>query len=97
VWLDFDDDGDPIGSCVVVPAVVNNERPPLTGNPQLAFDALHRMSPQNEPVSMDEWKDACKEFLGAQWAKRFYEARMLLLDRGYVVCNDDDTVMRRLE
>lgn len=87
-----DQDGDDLTSCVVdahtAPAVQG--LPKLAGNARRGFEVLCSLRPDNTPVTAREWQDNCTEFLGTKGvAQRFYDMKRQLLQKGYIVVNDD--------
>ncbi|MDH5579522.1 MAG: helicase RepA family protein, partial [Betaproteobacteria bacterium] len=99
--VDVDEDGDDITSCVVVPDTIHDNTdglPRLTGNARHGFDLLCDMAPDNVPVDVREWREACGEaFLdGKKVSQRFYDMLRVLRTKGYVLV-EKGKARRRLE
>jgi hypothetical protein len=93
----IDEDGDGITSCVVMPGAPVSDRPRISGDTKRIFDALCALSPNNEPVSVDAWREACEEFLSERGlSKHFWDIRGKLLDKGYVLADNKGMVTRRM-
>lgn len=100
VGLSIDIDGDIVTSCVVQPLAgdVPEKRERISGHARRGFEALCQLAPDNKPVYVDGWKDACGEFLGTRdLRKRFYDIKQALVDKGYVIVDNKGMVTRRLE
>lgn len=99
VTVGLDEDNEEITSCVVEPsAVASKTSGKVTGNQKRAFDALCELRPTNNPITEIEWKEKCREFLGAKSvAQRFYDLKVALLRKGYIQIDDDGLVTRRCE
>jgi ribose 1,5-bisphosphokinase PhnN len=54
------------------------------------------LSPSNEPVSLNAWRDACAEFLGERGRKAFYDIRTRL-ERTKLIVVEGNMVTRRIE
>ena len=96
----IDEDGDEITSCVVVPgAPPAPERQRITGNNKRCFDVLCDMAPDNAPVTTEEWREACEEFMGQgkTLVKRFWSIKEELKERGYILIDTKDKITRSLE
>ena len=95
----IDDDGDDSTSCVVEPAQVSADRglPRLSGNAKRGFEVLCALRPNNNPITMGEWKDGCVEFLGGKSVtQRFFDIKRVLKAKGYID-EDDGMITRRME
>lgn len=94
----MDSDGDEQTSCVVQPSTVKpapgTER--ISGNAKRGFDTLCVLSPNNDPVDLKAWFEACREFLPKAAAQRFYDLKRTLLMKGYIEVDNMDRVTRRL-
>lgn len=99
VPLGMDDDGDIVSSCVVIPdETPERDLPKLMGNPRRGWDVLCKLTPGNQPVHVDTWRDECRVFLGDKdIRKRFYDMKQALLDKGYAACDNQGMVTRRLQ
>jgi hypothetical protein len=106
VTLGIDEDGDTITSCVVLPAeaatrVSDHRR--ANGNLSLADMAFHKLcdiTPNAEPVSSDEWQEACMDFLPETNASRrttWARLRTTLEKDGRVTSLGDHRYKRKLE
>jgi hypothetical protein len=94
-----DEDGDPLTSCVVeYSGVIAHKGKKLTGNHERGFNALCALSPNNMPVEREDWKAACREFLGVSRPdKAFYDIVTALVAKGIVVrLPDSDRVVRKM-
>jgi hypothetical protein len=99
VIVGLDDDDDDITSCVVesAPVTVDTNGIRLTGNNLAGWETLVRLSNSNEPVSIEEWKDACVEFLGtSNLRKRFYDIKSRL-EKLKLIVVDGAMVTRKME
>jgi hypothetical protein len=98
VLVGFDEDDDDVTSCVVDAAAIaaQPDGVQLRGNAQRGWDALVALSPNNEPVRLNVWRDACAEFLGSSGdRRRFYDIRTRLEASGLITI-EGDMVSRRL-
>ena len=93
-----DEDGDAITSCVVQQsAILGPTDIKLNGNQRAGWDVLCKLRPSNEPITLDDWKAACREFLGGRdLGRRFYDIKSRLENTGLIVVTDN-LVTRRLE
>ena len=93
-----DADGDETTSCVVEPAPVGAAGlPRLAGKPKRGFQVLHNLSRNNAPVAIEDWRDACKEFLSAsRLTGDFFDIKDRLVKAGYVIV-ENGSVTRRIE
>jgi len=93
-----DQDGDDVTSCVVLPSIVSaGDLPTLKGNSDRAFKTLCKLAPDNAPVTLEAWSEACTAFLGTRdLRKKFYDIHQGLLEKGYVVANSDGLLTRRM-
>lgn len=98
ILLGTDEDGDDITSCVVMPVKVvpNSAGAKLRGNMRRAWDVLCEIRPQNDPVTEEEWKQACEEFL-PKTRGALYDIRRRLVRAGLLQVNADCTIQRKLE
>lgn len=98
IMLGIDEDGDEIMSCVVMPSVASPEDKggKLKGVARLAWERLIELRPDNKPISPEEWRDACSEFL-PKWRGALYQHRKRMEKLGLLIINEDGTVQRRLE
>lgn len=94
----IDEDGDDTTSCVVESAAVGMAgRERISGNARNGFDVLCDKWPGNQPVDVNDWRAACREFLPAgRLAGSFHEMKKMLLRKGYIVVTDG-MVTRRME
>jgi hypothetical protein len=93
----IDSDGDEQMSCIVEPAQAQPTGRKLSGNARRGFEVLCAMSPQNEPVHVEDWREACvKEFLSKSRSS-FFEMKKQLLSKDYVDIDERDRVTRRME
>ena len=99
VVVGVDEDGDELTSCVVEPdVVVAGPHGRLNGNVKRGFDALCELRPTNEPVVDSEWREACRAFLGDKGlSQRFYDIKVALRKKQYIVVDSQGMVTRRLE
>ena len=95
-----DEDDEPISSCVVQQAPVATATPDgtvLKGNSKSGWDVLCTVSPNNAPVEVEAWKEACREFLGSRnIAQRFYDLKSRLEKMGLIEVSGS-AVTRRME
>lgn len=98
IMLGIDEDGDEIMSCVVMPAAASPEDKggKLKGVARLAWERLSELRPDNKPISPEEWREACSEFL-PKWRGALYQHRKRMEKLGLLVINEDGSVQRRLE
>ena len=94
-----DEDGEIIQSCVVEGTAAEEKSDPVTGNARLAFEVLCRLAKDNAPVAVEQWREACEEFLGSGRTVRqtFFKIKSTLLDKGYILCDDGGMITRRME
>jgi hypothetical protein len=86
VLVGLDADGEEETSCVVEQAARASGTERISGNAKRGFEVLCQMSANNTPVQLNDWRDECKEFLGAKAiAQRFYDIKKALLIKGYIV------------
>ena len=82
IVLGMDEDGDPIESCVVLENAISPVQEGILkpgSNQDLGFQVLCKIRPNNEPVSIAEWRDECREFLGDKNVhKRFFDLKKRL-------------------
>jgi hypothetical protein len=108
VQVGFDEDNDPVVSCVVEPAEVGATaaQGTLKGATKDGLAALCDLSPTNEPVALAAWYDACREgFLGeGDTAKereairtKLFRMKRALTNSGHVVIDKQKMVTRRCE
>lgn len=99
VVVGVDEDGDEAVSCVVEPGQASTARPErLAGNAKRGFDVLCQQWPNNTPVHMQDWREACAEFLGGRnAAQRFFDMKKSLLVKGYIVIDADGAVTRKMQ
>jgi hypothetical protein len=99
VVVGLDEDGDEVTSCTVESdAVAAGPHGKISGNAKRGFDVLCDLRPDNSPVADYEWKDRCAEFLGNKdVAKRFYDIKRALRQKGYIVIDEQGRVARRCE
>ena len=72
--------------------------PRINGNYRRAFEVLCGLSADNSPVALETWRNGCKEFLSEHnFSKRFYDLKKQLVDKGYVVVNENGSITRRME
>ena len=70
----------------------------IAGNYRRAFEVLCGLSSDNSPVALEAWRDGCKEFLSERnFAKRFYDIKTALLEKGYISVNSQGMVSRPLQ
>lgn len=98
IVVGMDEDGEDITSCIVEPAVVQTAgQQRITGNAKRGFETLCVLAPDNKPVTLHTWKEACKEFLGDRGAsQRFYDLKRVLTARGYIEVVSEDLVKRKM-
>lgn len=98
VVVGIDDDNDDVSSCIVEPMAAPQGRlARLAGNYLNGFEALCKMSPDNSPVQLAQWRDACREFLGdKRLSGTFYNIKSKLLKTGHIIERDDGKIERRL-
>lgn len=99
VLVGLDSDDEDITSCVVDAAAISAETNGvnLTGNLALAWDILLRLRPDNAPITLLEWRDACREFLGDRNVRqRFATIRMRLEQLRLIVAAEDGSLTRRM-
>jgi len=96
VAVGMDDDGDILTSCVVEQQqAVFQDTVQLSGNSKSGWDTLCMLRPTNEPVTLHEWQEACKEFLGpTNLRKRFHDIRIRLLSAKLIQTDDDGLITR---
>lgn len=94
-----DDDGDEQTSCVVEgSAAAPQKRTRLSGNTLRGFQTLCDKWPSNEPVHLDSWKEACREFLPkAGVSQRFFDIKRKLLEADMIAEDSQGRITRRLE
>jgi len=95
----IDEDGDTLTSCIVQQSLatvpLNNVR--LVGNTKFGWEVLCAKRPNNEPISLEDWREACTEFLGeTNVRKRFYDIKNRL-ERMRLIEVVDNMVTRRME
>jgi hypothetical protein len=90
-----DEDGDDVTSCVVESQRIVQSTGKISGNVKRAFDVLCEQRPTNAPMSIEEWRAACAEFLpsrkGAMWDI------MKSLARAKLIVSENGMVTRRME
>lgn len=98
IVVGMDEDGEDITSCIVEPAAVQAAgQQRITGNAKRGFETLCVLAPDNKPVTLHTWKEACKEFLGDRGAsQRFYDLKRVLTARGYIEVVNEDLVKRKM-
>ena len=99
IQLGKDRDGEHIYSCVVASS---NARPPrkeaLKGNSKRGFRVLCDLSPNNAPVSLESWREACAAFLPARsLTSRFWDMKDDLERRKMVTIDAAKMVTRKME
>ncbi len=102
VQLGIDSDGDPITSCVVkestvAPPDVRAAKLREGSRPKMMWDALCEGWPTNEPVHVDQWFDACREFLPTsdKAAKEAFRKDKFRLRE--LIHEDRDMITRRMQ
>ena len=98
VLVGFDEDDEDISSCVVDAASIRTpDGRDLQGNQLRGWDALVALSPNNEPVALNAWREACGDFLGtSRVSQRFYDIRRRL-ERMRLIVIEGGMVTRRIE
>jgi len=102
ILIGTDDDGDSIMSCVVDPANIPERREmPRRGTlSDLVWAELNRRRPNNEPISVQELRDYCAEFLpaGDSALRRAFSAALLsLTNQGLIEQDNLGLITRRME
>jgi hypothetical protein len=94
--IGLDEDGDPVTSCVVLPALISR-RPTYKikdgSTADMAFTKLCELRPTNTPITEAEWKQACEEFTPNR--HRWAEAKHRLT-RARLITVDEDGLYRRM-
>jgi len=98
VPVGMDDDGDIVYSCVVEPIAA---APPTEGLkegsvPASVYNMLKELRPNNDPITLAEWRQACEEFLPAR-KNAWNDIRFKLKRMRLIVVGDDGLIRRRLE
>lgn len=98
VMVGLDEDGDEVTSCVVEPAAIPVQGSTrITGQAKMGFEVLCGLAPNNEPVDVKEWKEACREFLGGKGVNgAFFRIKQKLLQTGHVAALEDGRIERRM-
>jgi hypothetical protein len=98
VQLALDADNEMVTSCVVEAGPAQGQTlERISGNARRGFDVLASTWPDNRPIDPQEWRDACREFLGSNTAQRFYDIKKKLLVAGYVKVDEKGWITRRME
>jgi len=97
VVVGLDEDGDEQTSCVVEPdTVVEGPKGRLSGNAKRAFEVLCDVRPNNTPISVAEWKEACSEFLSNR-KQAIYDVKNQLRKKGFIEIDEEGLITRRCE
>jgi len=101
VVVGLDEDGDGMTSCVVEASDDVSQGKPsgkISGNAKRGFDVLCALRPTNDPVTEEEWREGCREFLGTKSvSQRFYDLKIALLRKRYIEQNEAGMITRRCE
>jgi RecA/RadA recombinase len=100
VPLGLDDDGDEVTSCVVVPAAIAKRSARVSGAAQKALVILETLRPNNEPITREQWKQACidEEACSVSRARQWFsECRLRLKTAGCIVEDENGLITRRLQ
>ena len=95
VALGMDEDGDMVTSCVVTPSAVTAAPERLRGNLARAWQVLCEMSPTNTPVSMQDWRAGCEEWLAKRRAA-LWDLRKQLEQKHLIEVDSDGLVKRKM-
>lgn len=100
IIVGLDDDDEDITSCTVegatVAASTNGIR--LAGNTLFGWEVLIALRPDNAPITDEEWRDGCREFLGDRAVRqRYYDIKSRLLRLKLIVVDEDGNITRRME
>lgn len=97
ILLGIDEDGDESTSCVIMPAAppADDRGGKLKGVSRLLWERLVELRPGNQPISTDELRDKCKEFL-PKWRGSLYQHCKRLEKAGLLTITDDE-VQRTME
>lgn len=96
VVVGIDEDGDEITSCVVEPAMALPAGRKLTGNARRGFDILCLISPQNDPVHLEDWRVACVKEEVCRARSSFHEMKRALASKEFIDIDSAGKVTRRM-
>jgi hypothetical protein len=95
IVVGIDTDGEELSSCVVVAEAIDPmPKSRITGNARRGLEILEEISPGNEPVLVDKWRDACASFLGRNVRQSFHDLKKKLLERNYIVVTEGHATRR---
>lgn len=99
ILLGIDEDGDESTSCVIMPAAPpagDDRGAKLRGATRMTWNRLIELRPGNQPISMDELREGCKEFL-PKWRGALYQQCKNMEKAGLLTISADGVVQRKME